>query len=477
MTSAPPTTIPPPARPVPFVRSTGTGVVGAQVPDAVAVGAALLARGGNAYDAALAAAFIETVVMPPKCGLAGDLVALVVAPDGRARSLVAIGPTPAGLAAATGPTGPPLTGPLAVGVPGAPAGYAALAARATRPLAELVAPAAALARRGVLVGPVLARLVAASAPLLRQHQPDGCAYLPDDRPPAEGDRILLPGLADALDDLARRGAELFGGPLGDELLATVGPAGGVIDRVDLTAGARSAHWHPAPWTTVGAGAVCTTPAPTYGPLLLDALEAVAAGSDVLGAVTAAVSRRDRLATDDGTSVVAAADADGTAVVVVHSNSFPEFGAGLVLPTSGLVLGNRPGRGFRGPAAGAGSRPPTTLHAWARRTDDGHLAVGATSGGEDQVVWNTQLLGPVLDLEGAAATEAIRTGLGAPRWASAVDGAVRAEPGAPVEGVPVRPIGEVRSAHVVVGRDDRGWWAAADRRQTTAVAAPARRADP
>lgn len=477
MSTAPPTAIPAPVRPVPFVRSEGAGVVGAQAGEAVAVGAAVLAEGGNAYDAALSAAFVETVVMPPKCGLAGDVIALVVSPDGRAESLVAIGPTPARLAAATGPAGPPATGPLAVGVPGAPAGYAALAARGTRPLEELVAPATAQARDGVRVGPVLARLVAASAPLLRRHQPGGCTYLPDDRPPSEGDRLLLPGLADALEDLARWGADLFGGPLGAELVSTVGSAGGVIDQSDLTAGARSARWDHAPWTSVGAGAVCTTPAPTYGPLLLDALAAVAAGSDALGAVTAAVSRRDHLATDGGTSVVAAADEDGTAVVVVHSNSFPEFGAGIVLPTSGLVLGNRPGRGFRGPAGGAGSRPPTTLHAWARRTDGGHLAVGATSGGEDQVVWNTQLLGPVLGLQGASATEAFRTGMGAPRWASAVDGAVRVEPGAAIEGVPVRPIAEVRSAHVVVGRDAHGWWAAADRRQATAVAAPERRADP
>lgn len=458
------------SRRAPFARSAGAGVVGAQVPEAADAGAAVLAAGGNAYDAALAAAFVETVALPPKCGLAGDLIALVVGPDGRAESLVAIGPTPAGLAAATGDAGPPETGGLAVGVPGAPAGYAALADRGHHSLADLVAPAAVIARAGVVVGPVLARLAAASAPLLRRHQPHGCAYLPDDRPSAEGDVLGLPGLAAALEDLAARGATLFAGPHGDELVATVRTASGVVDQADLLAGSESARWADAPWTAIGDGELCFTPAPTYGPLLLDALAAVAGGTSSHDAVLTATRARDALATDDGTSVVAAADEDGTSVVVVHSNSFPEFGAGLVLPGSGLVLGNRPGRGFRGRAGGPGSRPPTTLHAWARRTAAGDLAVGATSGGEDQVVWNTQLLGPILREVGVAATDALRAGLEAPRWASAVDGAVRVEPGATVADVPTRLVDEVRSAHVVVGRDAVGRWAAADRRQTTAVAA-------
>src|SRR3546814_16859272 len=47
----------------------------------------------------------------------------------------------------------------------------------------------------------------------------------------------------------------------------------------------------------------------------------------------------------GTSVVTAADGEGNRVVVVHSNSFPPYGSGVVVSEYDLVLNNRPGRGF------------------------------------------------------------------------------------------------------------------------------------
>ena len=84
---------------------------------------------------------------------------------------------------------------------------------------------------------------------------------------------------------------------------------------------------------VGDGSMLTvTPAPTYGPSLLEVLLATSAGADLVSAIRAVRARRaaaGREPADDGTSVVTAAEDEGNAVIVVHSNSFPQFASGIV----------------------------------------------------------------------------------------------------------------------------------------------------
>jgi gamma-glutamyltranspeptidase/glutathione hydrolase len=148
-----------------------------------------------------------------------------------------------------------------------------------------------------------------------------------------------------------------------------------------------------------------TPAPTHGPTLLDALERLsrdAPPADVYTAVLDAISaQRAVLADPAGTSMVSAADRDGNVVVVVHSNSFPRFGSGIVVDGYDLTLANRAGRGFT-PEVGhanfpvAGRRPATTLHAWAVGASDGGVRfVGATPGGANQMPWNVQTVRRIL----------------------------------------------------------------------------------
>ena len=87
------------------------------------------------------------------------------------------------------------------------------------------------------------------------------------------------------------------------------------------------------------------------------------------------------------------------VVIVHSNSFPRFGSGIVVAGYDLVLANRAGRGFS-PIEGhpnfpkAGRRPATTLHAWAAGGPDGAgvRLMGGTPGGANQMPWNAQIAG-------------------------------------------------------------------------------------
>lgn len=347
--------------------------------------------------------------MPPKCGLGGELVALVL-PAGQdtPRSLIALGPAPGELPDYVRRHGLAATGPASVAVPAAPAGYAALAELSRFGLAAAVAPAIALAEAGIVWSALCARLAAQADDLLMRHQPGGCVYRPATAPLAEGDVLRLPAMAELLRQFGRRGAELFASPdgatdAGEALVARVRAGGGVLNTADLQR--AQAHWAPAESAEFESTTVYTTTAPSYGPVLLDALRRARAAPqaplwEAVAGATATLPTDPRGVLVDGTSVVAAVDADGGAAVVVHSNSFPQFGSGLVLADYDLVLSNRPGRGFSAdPAAPnavrSGVRPAATLHAWMIADPIRPALLGATSGGEHQVEWNAQLVSRLL----------------------------------------------------------------------------------
>ncbi len=402
------------------VTAVGTlGVVAAGAPVAASIGAAALLDGGNAFDAVVSAALAETVLMPPKCGLAGDLVALVRgAGDTRPRTIVAVGSAPIALEHAVQPRGSPSTGGLSVGVPGAPAGYLALARRGRRPLTTSAAPAIRLARDGFIWSRVMADLTKESAELLRSENPRGTAFLPDGEPVAAGKTVRLPGLASVLETFVARGADLFDGPIGDAIVAAVAGRGGVLSREDL--GPAPAGWTDAPSVEVADLRVWATPEPSHGPSLL-AATADPRFCDGMGGTWDAIDDaiRARATLGDrggGTSIVSAADREGNAVVVLHSNSFPHYGSGIVVPGYDLILSNRAGRGFTAVpghpnAPAAGRRPMLTLHAWAaERRGTGELMLGGTPGGENQMPWNAQVLRAVI----AGSWEPGRL-VTAPRW--------------------------------------------------------------
>ena len=381
------------------------GVVCAAAPLAAQAGAAALSGGGNAYDAAVTAALAETVLLPPKCGFGGDLVAIRLMPGTSAPdALLAIGGAPSGLAEVAGAGTWREVGPMSVGPPAAAPGYAALADLGRLGRARLAAPAIKLATVGFPWASVCSRLSEQAAALVHEMNVDGCVYYPDGSPISTGTITRLPGLAKVLEEFVARGARLMEGALGSAVVAAVRARGGVLTDDDFSF--ARAEWTACSVNTLATtgGTVTTwaTPAPTHGPSLLDAVGRFGSANpsqvDVLRAVMSAIrQRRSSLADPSGTSMVSAADAEGNVVVIVHSNSFPRFGSGIVVPDYDLVLANRAGRGFT-PEPGdinfptAGRRPATTLHAWAVAGVDGYPRfVGATPGGANQMPWNAQTL--------------------------------------------------------------------------------------
>ncbi|HEX5196111.1 MAG TPA: gamma-glutamyltransferase, partial [Gaiellales bacterium] len=136
-----------PSRPPAIGRG---GMVSTSQPLAALTGAEVLRDGGNAMDAALAAAGVLAVTEPNQCGVGGDLFAIVVRDGEPPVGLNASGRSPAD----PGDALPELFGPRSVTVPGCPAGWADLAERfSSRGLAAALQPAIALARRGFPMQP------------------------------------------------------------------------------------------------------------------------------------------------------------------------------------------------------------------------------------------------------------------------------------------------------------------------------------
>ena len=424
------------------VQQTGRGphgVVAASAPLAAALGAESMRAGGNAYDGVLTAALAETVLLPPKCGLAGDLVALRLRPGAAApETLLAIGGAPLRLSE-TLEDGLPETGPLSVGVPAAPAGYAELARYARADRGALAAPARRLAVEGFCWSKICTLLTEEARDLLLTHNPGGTSYLPGGAPIAPGAVKTLPGLDLVLEEWVERGREFLSGPVGDAILRRVREAGGVLDQSDLSQSVT--NWTDSERLELASGeTVWATAAPTHGPSLLEVVSGLARASsiaEVWDAVEEGVaSRRERLGDPRpaGTSIVSAADADGTVVVLVHSNSYPRYGSGLVIDEYDLILSNRAGRGFT-PIPGhpnypsPGKRPATTLHAWAySSSSDRPQLMGGTPGGENQMPWNAQLIHQILQGE-----RQIGHLVTAPRWEWLVkSGGARVEEGFPPE---------------------------------------------
>jgi len=259
------------------------GMVATSNPLASQAGLRVLRAGGNAADAAIAAAAMLNVTEPASTGVGGDCFALFY--DASTRQVTALngsGRAPAALTLddllAQGLTEIPTTSPHAVSVPGAVAGWADLLARHGRmTLADVLQDAIDYAREGYPVHPVFAASWQATEAFLRR-SPYAGDYLPDGRAPAAGQVVRLPGLANTLQAIADGGPDAFySGPVADAIVTTLQEVGGLMTRDDLKA--HRSTWDEAISTGYRGVTVYECPPNGQGMVALEALNIVA-GDDV-----------------------------------------------------------------------------------------------------------------------------------------------------------------------------------------------------
>ena len=226
-------------RPV-FARN----LVATSQPLAAQAGLAVLARGGNAVDAAVAAAAVIALVEPCSNGLGSDNFAIVW--DGRELH----GLNSSGIAPAAWtvdyfrrkygddlPSRRPLRGWDTVTVPGAVAGWSLLHRRLGRlPFGDVLAPAIDYAARGFAVSSVVHDKWQLAAPLLRDQPGFAEHFLPRGRAPEIGEHFVLPGAARTLRLLAEHGGEAFyRGEIAAAIAAHAHAHGGAMTAADLAA--------------------------------------------------------------------------------------------------------------------------------------------------------------------------------------------------------------------------------------------------
>lgn len=384
----------PPGRPVRIALA-------APHPSATDAAASVVAAGGNALDAALAAAAALTVAYPHQCSVGGDLVALVRPAGQPARAVLSIGAAAAGTdVAALRALGDrmPASGPATVTVPGVVAGWAAIAELGARlPLGSLLAPAIGLARDGVPVSPGLRRAISAQRAAIEADPGLRALFRPAPT------RLTQPALAGTLTAIAANWRSFYKGHLAHRLVAALRSLGSALSVADFAA--HRAEVDPPLATTVDGVRWYAAPPPVQGPTLLGIL----GSTDLLTDARRAQLARDALLGDprtgpvdlDGllrgpspggspvvsraagdTVAVAAVSDDGTAVTLIQS-VFQSFGAGILDPSTGIVLHNRgslfsldethPGR------LRPGSRPPHTLCPTLAVSDDTVVALGCQGG--------------------------------------------------------------------------------------------------
>jgi gamma-glutamyltranspeptidase/glutathione hydrolase len=223
--------------------ATKLGIVATSQPLASSAGAQVLAAGGNAVDAAIAANAVLGLTEPMMNGIGGDLFAIYYeAKTGKVYGLNASGWAATGVTAdlvrsksANGRM--PQNGVWSVTVPGMIAGWDALRTRfGSKPFAELLAPAIYYAEHGFPVGEVTARLWSGAERKAGSNAAFRATFAPGGAAPKAGEEFKNPGLAASLRRIAAANgrAGYYEGPTAQAILATVKAEGGTMTAADLT---------------------------------------------------------------------------------------------------------------------------------------------------------------------------------------------------------------------------------------------------
>ena len=369
---------------------------------AAQAGLEIMKKGGNAIDAAIAAAITLTVVQPTSNGIGSDAFAILWT-QGKLHGLNASGKAPHALTpeemAKKGHSSMPDRGLEPVTVPGAPGAWKALSQRFGRlPYKELFQPAIQYARDGYAVSPTVSEMWQGAAKdtfAKFRGRPEFDewfrVFTKDGRAPYAGEVWTLPDHADTLQEIAETGSESFyRGRLADRIDSSMREMGGWLRKEDLEQ--FEVEWVDPISVNYHGYDVCEIPPNGQGIIALMALNMlngldVTATDDPLSwhrsieAVKLAVvdahahvtdprfmkhtvedllspefaARRRKLIGDQavlptagnpkdgGTVYLCAADDEGNMISFIQSN-FKGFGSGIVVPGTGISLQNR-GCGF------------------------------------------------------------------------------------------------------------------------------------
>jgi gamma-glutamyltranspeptidase/glutathione hydrolase len=374
-------------RPIMYGRR---GMVATANPLASLAGVRIFARGGNAVDAAVAAAAAITVVEPYMSGLAGGGVLMLTRPNDKPRALVFAGRAPGMATLDRFGEVPPDVGYLATAVPGNLAGWdRVLHDYGTMTLEDVLEPAVEYAEKGIPFTPFDRQMFSEFSARLT---PEGTAtYLPS----GQDDKTLTQSdLATTLRQIAKHGVGyLYDGPLGQSIERWMEAHGGLLRLTDLRTYPESLQWVDSIQTTYRGVAVYAPPPPSSAVQVLVTLNLLSqfdlSRTTHLGpehiAMIAETSRAARMDTDQYvadpafgevpikhllssehtrdllrqvrsrleaprgtgphpadksdvglTTHLAAADATGLAVNISQSLGNP-FGSGVVVPQTGVCL--------------------------------------------------------------------------------------------------------------------------------------------
>jgi gamma-glutamyltranspeptidase / glutathione hydrolase len=220
------------------------GMVASQEALATNIGVDILKRGGNAVDAAVAVGFALAVTLPEAGNLGGGGFMLIhMAATGETVAIDYREKAPAKASRdmfldANGSADPKLSqwSGLSIGVPGTVAGLAlALKRYGTMSLADVMAPAIALAKDGVEVTPGLAEALAASHATFAKYPSSAAIFLrPDGGDFRPGNHLMQSDLAQSLQAIAKDGSDAFyRGAIGERIAAEMARSGGLITTDDL----------------------------------------------------------------------------------------------------------------------------------------------------------------------------------------------------------------------------------------------------
>jgi len=234
------------------------GMVASAHPLASQAGVEVLKAGGNAVDAAVAAAFAVGVVEPNSNGIGGEGMMIIY--QAKTRKAVAIDYRSAAPAAVAFPEGIPSSGHAAAAIPGTVAGLSlALERYGTLPLARVLEPAIKLASDGFAVSPTLAGIILDHFEALSQEESLAKVFCPDGLPLEAGDTLRNPDLAQSLRQIAAGGRDVFyRGEVAEAIAAEMQARGGLITKDDL-AGYRAIERQPVKGAYRGYGLISTPP--------------------------------------------------------------------------------------------------------------------------------------------------------------------------------------------------------------------------